>query len=287
MTTVRTTPATPNLAEVEHRSERVDTTVYLRENGEGFGLGQINGSEASTRKIGADETYRVTDNLNLRSQIYRQSNLATEADRNLLEAETRYQQWTINPQWSLNGGIEQSINISSKTATPVNVNVPPASGPENSDDFTATSLGATYRSPSEWIWTGRAEYRNAATEDKLQTSLQYGAKFVRETIDDISYEGYTDLVGLESRYDITKNWDIGLRASVLHAWELNQYDYSYGASIGHSFIKNIWISAGYNFAGFRDEDFSGDRYSSKGPFVQFRMKFDQQSVREVVSWVSR
>ncbi|MEQ6341119.1 MAG: OmpA family protein [Gammaproteobacteria bacterium] len=119
---------------------------------------------------------------------------------------------------------------------------------------------------------------------KFQISIQYGAKHVREKIDERDYSGYTDLTGLEGRYDLNKSWDVGVRASVLHSWNANQYDSSYGASIGHNLMENMWLSAGYNFAGFIDQDFSKNRYTSAGPFVQMRMKFDQQSIRDVVRW---
>ncbi|MFZ5503072.1 MAG: hypothetical protein ACOY3V_06060, partial [Pseudomonadota bacterium] len=83
---------------------------------------------------------------------------------------------------------------------------------------------------------------------------------------------------------LNKDWDVGMRASVLHSWSANQYDSSWGASIGHTLVENMWLSAGYNFTGFIDRDFSINRYTSAGPFVQMRMKFDQQSIRDVVRW---
>jgi len=121
---------------------------------------------------------------------------------------------------------------------------------------------------------------------KTQISLQYGAKYVNETIDDNDYSGYTDLIGIEWRYDIIKKWDLGLRGSALHSWKAGQFKYSAGASIGYNVVKNIWVSAGYNFAGFSDKDFSKADFTSKGPYVKFRMKFDQWSVKDAVKLVS-
>jgi hypothetical protein len=34
--------------------------------------------------------------------------------------------------------------------------------------------------------------------------------------------------------------------------------------------------------GFEDDDFSRANYTAQGPFVQFRMKFDQQTVRQML-----
>jgi len=80
--------------------------------------------------------------------------------------------------------------------------------------------------------------------------------------------------------------DVGLRASMLHSWSLDQIDYGTSASVGFNAGKNIWISVGYNFSGFKDRDFSRAEFTSEGPFIKMRMKFDQVSVRDAVKWFS-
>ena len=122
---------------------------------------------------------------------------------------------------------------------------------------------------------------------KFQVALQYGVKYVREKINGQSYDGVTDLVGTELRYNFTKRWDAGLHASLLHSWNSNQFDYSAGVSIGYAAMKNTWVSIGYNLFGFEDEDFSAAHYTAQGPFIRFRVKFDQQTVREAAEWMNR
>jgi hypothetical protein len=109
---------------------------------------------------------------------------------------------------------------------------------------------------------------------------------VLETIDGRDYSGFTDLIGVEGRYDLTKAWDVGLRGSVLHSWNFGQLSYSAGPSVGYNVVKNAWISLGYNVAGFTDKDFSAADYTAQGPFIRFRFKFDQNSVREAVNWIN-
>jgi len=121
---------------------------------------------------------------------------------------------------------------------------------------------------------------NYKPNKKTQVSIQYGAKYVLEEIDDRKYRGYTDLIGVEGRYDITKEWDVGIRGSLLHSWKTDQYAYSVGSSLGYNVMENAWISGGYNLVGFTDKDFSAANYTAQGPFIQYRMKFDQQSVKE-------
>jgi uncharacterized repeat protein (TIGR01451 family) len=127
---------------------------------------------------------------------------------------------------------------------------------------------------------------NYKPDTKLQISFQYGAKYAMETIDSLNYSGYTDLFGIEGRYDLTKVWDVGVRGSVLHSWSARQFIYSAGPSVGVNVVKNVWISIGYNVTGFADKDFSAADYTAQGPFVRFRFKFDQNSVKEAANWVN-
>lgn len=485
------------LAELEHRSGNFNGQLYVREQGNGFGLGQQNGSEAGTRKLGADATYRFTKEFNASGQAYRQFNLATDAERDLgeatvnftgnryslhtglLHAEDRFvdgtvnrsdqitagvsrrmfddrlqlrldreqslgnnndnsdfptrtiigadykltesvtlfgeqeftqgenedtqgtrvgmkvtpwsggqvntsvereateygprvfanlglmQSWNLNEKWGMDAGLDHSRTVKKPGNIPFNVNVPPSSGGDN--DFTALSMGTTYREDN-WSWASRVEFRHADNEDKwgvttgiygepvsgiglsagvqifktdadsganntdadirlglayrpkntrwialdrldlkfneqessnsnfenwgivnnmnvnfkpdhkTQIALQYGLKYVQATIDGDDYSGFMDLIGLEARYDLNERWDVGIRGSVLHSWSANQYDYSTGASLGYNIFDNAWVSVGYNFVGFEDEDFSRGSFTAKGPFVQFRIKLDQQSV---------
>ena len=43
-------------------------------------------------------------------------------------------------------------------------------------------------------------------------------------------------------------------------------------------FQNAYISIGYNVVGFADRDFEESRYTRDGPFITFRLKFDQQSL---------
>jgi len=128
---------------------------------------------------------------------------------------------------------------------------------------------------------------NYRPRKELQISLQYGAKYVQDTIGGSDYSGFTDHIGFEARYDITRKWDVGLRGSLLHSWHGGQYDYSCGPSTGYNLFDNAWVSIGYNLWGFDDKDFSSAAYTSQGPYVRFRMKFDQQTVKDAALWLNK
>jgi len=123
---------------------------------------------------------------------------------------------------------------------------------------------------------------NYKLNDKMMVAFQYGAKYVNENIDEDDYSGYTDLIGLEGIYDVTKKFDVAFRANMLHSWHSHNCDYGSGLALGYNFAENVWASLGYNFTGFKDRDFSKADYTAQGPYIKFRFKFDQQTVRELV-----
>ena len=128
---------------------------------------------------------------------------------------------------------------------------------------------------------------NYQPNDRLQFSLKLGTKYVLDTFDNAQYNGLINLVGLESRLDITKRWDLGIRFNMLHNWQSQTAEYSFGPSVGFNIVKNTWVGVGYNFGGFYDADFSRSSYTTHGVFFQFRIKFDQTSVKEALEFFRR
>lgn len=495
------------LAELVHTQKQFDARAYVREQETGFGLGQQPGSEAGTRKFGAEGTYRFNDRFSMNGNAYRHYNLMDGARRDVAEGKLNYsdkqygasmgllhandrlgdgsgrrstqltaggkvltlyerltltidhaqsvrgnsnsdfptrtslgaefkahknlillaaqeltwgkgsttqntrlgmratpwegasltssverqfnennervfanvglkQTWKINEAWKADAGLDRSQTLANVSRYQFNSNVPPASG--GGENFTALSTGATYQVKhltwdsrmefrlansenrwglmsglvnevdNSWSWSGRAQIfqtsavtgidttranlryglvfrpprtnwivlnrldyyidhqsgggtgsdftawrvvnnlnANYRPRKYLQISLQYGAKFVSDNIGGRSYSGFTDHIGFEARYDITKKWDIGLRASLLHSWHSGQYAYSFGPATGYSIVDNAWVSLGYNIWGFEDKDFESAAYTSQGPYVRFRMKFDQQSVKDAAGWINK
>lgn len=128
------------------------------------------------------------------------------------------------------------------------------------------NLAINYRTGAEGLGHG------------FEGTAYYGAKYVRGRFADDVFDGYIDVTGFELRHDITAKFDIGLQGSVQHAWSSGAVSFSGGPSVGFAPVKNLWISAGYNVAGYRDRDFEADRYTRSGPYLTARMKFDQRSI---------
>jgi uncharacterized repeat protein (TIGR01451 family) len=120
-----------------------------------------------------------------------------------------------------------------------------------------------------------------------QLSFQYGCKFVSEDLLDQTWSGYTDLLSAEYRRDLGQKWDVGVHGGALHTWEIGQIDWRSGGSVGYNPAENLWVSLGYNVTGYRDDDFAQGNYTAQGPYLNFRFKFDQTSVKDALSWIDR
>ncbi|WP_226701810.1 OmpA family protein [Microbulbifer elongatus] len=127
-------------------------------------------------------------------------------------------------------------------------------------------------------WSGEDRTGNLFQRyQRSQLSLFYGAKYAQDNFDGVEYDGYTDLLGVEARYDLNEWMDLGLQASALNSWEAGTHLYSFGPQLGFSPVRDGWITLGWNFQGFRDRDFEAARYTAQGPYLQLRFKFDQNT----------
>ncbi len=181
-------------------------------------------------------------------------------------------------------------------------------------DFTATGtaaeagidLGWAFRPvSSQWIVLNRLELENQQRDDlagrvessrivnnlnanwqldaRTQLGLQLGLRYVTSTFDGERYNGFSDLYGVDLRRDLTRRFDVGLHGTWLHSWRSGVSDAAVGADVGVTVARNVWVSVGYNFAGFDDDDFSESRYTAQGPFIKLRIKADQETFRDLLS----
>ena len=494
------------LAEIEHDSGDLQGRAYVKKQESGFGLGQQSGTESGTTKVGVEGEYKLADKLSLDAQVYREENLTTTAERNVISANVNYNEnrytlsagariardkdgagnandsdllllgasrkffgsdlvlranaevavndddnpdypsryilggdyalthrinlfaeneWTtgrdqdtqtnrigmraapwsgasmsttlnrevqengirsystlgltqgfaIDDRWSADLAFDRSETIRDPGAAQFNTNVLPAQGTV-SDDFNAISVGATYRGDTYTV-ANRVEQRNGDQEDKTgvivrwerdiidgiayslstelfdvdrsngsnaqdtdvrfslgyrpdhaawivlnkleykqdrefgvsgirtvqrklienfvanwkpdndrQLSLNYGLKHVSDAFDGDEFSGFTQLMGAEFRKDLGRTTDYGLHFFNHYSFNSDVYQYSVGASFGWNLARNIWISFGYNFEGFEDNDFSSAGYTANGPYMKFRVKFDQDTAKEIQNWLN-
>jgi hypothetical protein len=140
------------------------------------------------------------------------------------------------------------------------------------------SAGATSLESSRVVNNLHANWQ---LNPSLQLGLQYGARYVASTFDGDEFAGVSDIFGTDLRRQLNRRFDLGVHAAVLHSWESDVMDYSTGIDLGLTLAKNVWISLGYNFAGFRDADFSASRHTAQGPYLNIRIKADQDTFKDL------
>lgn len=124
---------------------------------------------------------------------------------------------------------------------------------------------------------------NWQVNDQTQFAVGYGARYTRTQFGSDAFSGYSDLIGMDLRRDLNDRFDLGLHVSALNSWSSGVHDYAVGVDLGISFAKNVWVAVGYNLTGFRDEDFSQNRYTEQGPFIKLRVKADQETFKDLAN----
>jgi hypothetical protein len=496
---LRAANASAYLAEAEHVTERLDLQAYVREQEAGFGVGQQLRTEAGTRKAGVDVRTALTPRWSARGEAFRQTNLETGADRELVSAEARResddatasvglrrvvddlpvsgvqrsellsvggsldvlgdrvtlralteqslgtaesldfperttlgldyhvsgattlfaevedaesalidstmtrvgvrstpwsgsqlsssmnrelgeygprvfatvgltQSFRVGESWAMDVGVDRSDTVTGPAVEPFNPNVPLVSGALGGD-FVASYVGAQYRA-DVWTITSRLERRDADREkrqaftagffrepvqgralsvtarrldsetplgagraldarvsyayrpstgrfivlerldliederrepfatfdtarfvnnvnlhwqldNRLELGTQLGARYVTSTIDGERYSGWSTLLGFDLRRDLTPLLDFGVHGTRLDSEAGGTTQRSAGIDLGITPARNLWISVGYNFMGFRDEHFDANRYTADGPYVRFRFKADQDTFKDL------
>ncbi len=166
-------------------------------------------------------------------------------------------------------------------------------------------LGWAYRpANSRWIlferadWLGRAADSTEADSSsrrlvsnlsanfranaRNEIGFQYGAKFVRQHGSTLTADGFIDLIGVEWRRGLNERLDVGLHASRYRAHAFDAEESGWGLDFGFGIAANSMLTVGYNFQGFEDADFSAAGFTAAGPFVTFRLKIDQASLKDLL-----
>jgi uncharacterized repeat protein (TIGR01451 family) len=122
------------------------------------------------------------------------------------------------------------------------------------------------------IFTAQINYQPLTN---LTLSLRYAPKIVFEDdkLDHGTYDAH--LVAVRAMYDLTKRWSVGLNGSAMFSGNEGGLQYALGPEIGFRAHDHVWISVGYNFTGFHDDDLSGDNYTDHGVFIGMKVFFDE------------
>lgn len=109
----------------------------------------------------------------------------------------------------------------------------------------------------------------------LTLSSQYAVKNVETTFSGLASTGMTHMFSARAMYDINERWDAGVHTGVLWSDMSSGRRVLVGAELGYLVAANLWLSGGYNFSGYKDDDLVDSDTTIQGAYVRFRFKFDE------------
>lgn len=114
--------------------------------------------------------------------------------------------------------------------------------------------------------------------DRTEIAMFWGARYVADRYDGDDIKGVSNVAGADIRFDLGRRIEIGAAGTVRSGLKSDSVSFSGGPQLSFAPVANSWIQLGWNVTGFRDRDFSDDRYTRDGPYATLRLKFDQLSL---------
>ncbi len=125
------------------------------------------------------------------------------------------------------------------------------------------------------------ESKNKAFYETGEYSFFWGTRYVTERFGVADVEGWSNVFGLDARFDITQRLDLGVAGTVRVGNGFDSVAYSGGPMVTLAPDKNMNVRLGYNFVGYDDRDFEESRYTRSGPYIQLDIKLDQTAFKDL------
>lgn len=161
--------------------------------------------------------------------------------------------------------------------------------------------GVAYRQTDSNEWSGLARIELKAEKDTTQPGMElkrsveilslhanyqprrpftlsgrYAAKMASEKSNGLVSKSNTQLVSGRAIWEFAPRFDLSINAATLLGQGAQKRQYGLGFEVGYMLTDNLWLSGGYNFFGFKDEDLVSGDYTAKGAYVRLRYKFDEE-----------
>lgn len=107
--------------------------------------------------------------------------------------------------------------------------------------------------------------------------LFLGGRYNFDSFQGLDLEGFSALVGLDARYAIGEQFELGWRTTVRSNLTDGYTSYAFGPELGFVPTKDVLLGIGYNFAGFHDRDYSAARNTDEGIYANVKLKLDADS----------
>ena len=121
-----------------------------------------------------------------------------------------------------------------------------------------------------------------ADRDTVYT-VRYAGKRVHDQSAGISSQASAHLLGGRIGRNLGGRWDGSLLAQMLTSGDFGSRQAGAGVEAGYRLRDDLWMAAGYNFAGFTDRDLSANNYTSRGVYLRMRYQFDERALPDALA----
>ncbi|MCC6480092.1 MAG: DUF11 domain-containing protein [Sphingomonadaceae bacterium] len=119
--------------------------------------------------------------------------------------------------------------------------------------------------------------RDGSFIERGEYAFFWGTRYNTDRFGADDVKGWSNVVGADLRFDLSDVADIGASGTVRVGTGGGNIAWSGGPTLTVTPFDNANVTLGYNFVGFEDRDFEEARYTRSGPFLTFKLKFDQTS----------
>lgn len=117
--------------------------------------------------------------------------------------------------------------------------------------------------------------------DLLTASLSWAGKLVREESEGIRTLSGAHRVHARLARDFARDWDVGVNGSGLWGNASRNRRHGLGVELGRKMQRDVWLSAGWNHFGYRDDDMPQEEWTEAGLYLRLRAKFDETLLRSL------
>jgi len=106
-------------------------------------------------------------------------------------------------------------------------------------------------------------------------NLAWAGKLTREQTSVAITRGLAQWLHGRLMRDIGRDWDAAVTGSVRTGASVADRQFGLGLEVGRQLPGGMWISAGFNRFGYRDDELTAEEWTRTGGFIRMRARFDE------------
>ncbi|MBN1164409.1 MAG: hypothetical protein JXB45_07505, partial [Candidatus Krumholzibacteriota bacterium] len=117
---------------------------------------------------------------------------------------------------------------------------------------------------------------NYVLDSRWELEGKFASRWVKNTFNLYTASSSTFMYQAQLIRLLGDRYDISLSARVVHQRETGTVRYGGGMEAGRIMARNIWVGAGYDFGGHRDEDSAINEFTRNGLHIGMKWKFNEK-----------